>query len=101
MPEAPVKQDLGGLRIEDYKRGSRNAGKVIAIVFSVLVVSLLIVGGVYAYVHQTPSVQVAAADAPETGPQALLVIGLVAALAVAVIVGRSARRALERLVTES
>ena len=72
MPEAPAKPDLGGLRIEDHKRGSRNAGKLIAIVGSLLLVSLLIVGGLYAYVHQTPSVQVATADAPDTGPQALL-----------------------------
>jgi uncharacterized membrane protein YdjX (TVP38/TMEM64 family) len=41
-------------------------------------------------------------DMPRSsGQPALLVMGLVAALAVAVIVGRSARRALDRLVTES
>jgi uncharacterized membrane protein YdjX (TVP38/TMEM64 family) len=40
-------------------------------------------------------------DVPRSsGQPALLVIGLVAALAVAVMVGRSARRALDRLVTE-
>jgi RND family efflux transporter MFP subunit len=72
MPETTVKQDLGGLRIEAHKRGSRKTGKLIAIVFSVLVASLLIVGGVYAYVHQAPSVQVAAVSAPDSGPQALL-----------------------------
>ncbi len=72
MPEAPAKPDLGGLRIEAHKRGSRKAGNRIAIVFSVLLAALVILGGVYAYMHQTPSVQVATADAPDTGPQALL-----------------------------
>ena len=72
MPEAHVRPDLGGLRIDAHKRGARNAGKGIAIGFFVLLVALVIVGGVYAYVHQTPSVQVATVDAPDTGPQALL-----------------------------
>ncbi|MFZ0744388.1 MAG: efflux RND transporter periplasmic adaptor subunit [Terracidiphilus sp.] len=72
MPEAPVRPDLGGLRIDAHKRGARNAGKGIAIGFFVLLVALVIVGGVYAYVHQTPSVQVATVDAPDTGPLALL-----------------------------
>ena len=72
MPEAPVKPDLGALRIDAHKRGSRKAGKGIAIVFFVLLAALVIVGGVYAYMHQTPSVQVATVDAPDTGPQALL-----------------------------
>ncbi|MGA8673474.1 MAG: efflux RND transporter periplasmic adaptor subunit [Terracidiphilus sp.] len=72
MPEAHVRPDLGGLRIDAHKRGARNAGKGIAIGFVVLLVALVIVGGVYAYVHQTPSVQVATVDAPDTGPQALL-----------------------------
>jgi hypothetical protein len=72
MPEAPEKPDLGGLRIEAHKRGSRKAGKRIAIILFVLLAALVIVGGVYAYMHQTPSVQVATVDAPDTGPQALL-----------------------------
>ena len=72
MLEAPAKPDLGGLRIDAHKRGSRKAGKRIAIAFFVLVAMLVIVGGVYAFVHQKPSVQVATAAAPETGPQALL-----------------------------
>ncbi len=72
MPEAPVKPDLGGLRIDAHKRGSRNAGKGIAIGFFVLLAALVIVGGVYAYMHQTPSVQVAPVDAPDIGPKALL-----------------------------
>ena len=72
MPEAPVKPDLGGLRIDAHKRGSRKAGKRIAIIFFVLLAALVIVGGVYAYMHQAPSVQVATVDAPDTGPQALL-----------------------------
>jgi RND family efflux transporter MFP subunit len=72
MPEASVKPDLGGLRIDAHKRGSRKPGKLIAILLLISLAVLVIVGGVYAYVHQKPSVQVAAADAPETGPQALL-----------------------------
>jgi RND family efflux transporter MFP subunit len=72
MPETTVKPDLGGLRIDARKRGSRKAGKRIALVFLVLLAALVVAGGVYAYMHQMPSVQVATADAPETGPQALL-----------------------------
>jgi RND family efflux transporter MFP subunit len=72
MPETTVKPDLGGLRIDAHKRGSRKAGKRIALVFLGLLAALVIAGGVYAYMHQMPSVQVATADAPETGPQALL-----------------------------
>ena len=72
MPEAPVKPDLGALRIDAHKRGSRKAGKRIAIVFLVLLGALVAMGGVYAYMHQTPSVQVATVDAPDTGPHALL-----------------------------
>jgi RND family efflux transporter MFP subunit len=72
MPEAPAKPDLGALRIDAHKRGSRKAGKHIAIIFFVLLAALVIVGGVYAYMHQTPSVQVATVEAPVTGPQALL-----------------------------
>ena len=72
MPEAPAKPDLGGLRIDAHKRGSRKAGKRIAIALFALLASFVIVAGVYAYMHQAPSVQVATADAPDTGPQALL-----------------------------
>ena len=72
MPEAPAKPDLGGLRIEAHKRGSRKAGMRIAIIFFALLAALVIVGGVYAYMHQAPSVQVAMVDAPDTGPRALL-----------------------------
>ena len=72
MPETAAKPDLGALRIDAHKRGSRKAGKRIAIVFFVFLAGLLIAGGVYAYMHQAPSVQVATADAPDTGPQALL-----------------------------
>jgi RND family efflux transporter MFP subunit len=72
MPEATFKPDLGGLRIDAHKRGSRKAGKRIALVFFVLLAGLIIVAAVYAYTHQMPSVRVATADVPETGPQALL-----------------------------
>lgn len=72
MPDAPVKPDLGALRIEAHKRGSQNAGKRIAITLFALLAALAVVAGVYAYMHQTPSVQVATADAPDIGRPALL-----------------------------
>jgi RND family efflux transporter MFP subunit len=72
MIEGPVKPDLGALRIGADKRGSRKAGKRIAIILFALLAALVVVGGVYAYMHQAPSVQVATADAPDNGPQALL-----------------------------
>jgi RND family efflux transporter MFP subunit len=72
MPEAPAKPDLGALRIEAHKRGSRKVGKSIAIVSFVLLAALVVVGAAWAYMHRTPSVQVATADAPDTGPRALL-----------------------------
>ena len=72
MPETTAKPDLGALRIEAHKRGSGKAGKRIAIVLCIFLAVLVSVGGVYAYMHRTPSVQVATADAPATGPQALL-----------------------------
>jgi RND family efflux transporter MFP subunit len=72
MPEAPAKPDLGALRIDAHKRGARIAGRRIAIILFVLLAALVAVGGVYAYMHQAPSVQVATADAPDTGRQALL-----------------------------
>ena len=72
MPETSLKPDLSSLRIDDHKRGSRSAGKRIALIFGVLLAALVIGGGVYAYMHQSPVVQVASVDAPDTGPQALL-----------------------------
>lgn len=60
------------MRIEAHKRGSRNAGKAIAIASLVLLAMLLAAGAVYAYMHRMPSVQVATAEAPDVGPQALL-----------------------------
>ena len=72
MPDAPVKPDLGGMRIDAHKRGSRKAGRRIGIVFFLLLAALAVVGGVYAYMHRTPSVQAVTIDAPENGPRALL-----------------------------
>lgn len=72
MPETSTKPDLGALRIEAHKRGSRKSGKSVMIVALVLLAMLVAAGGIYAYLHQTPSVQVAAAEAPNVGPQALL-----------------------------
>ena len=72
MPETSAKPDLGALRIDAHKRGTRKVGKRIAIISCVLLAALVVVGGVYAYMHQTPSVSVATINAPDTGPQALL-----------------------------
>jgi len=72
MPEAPAKPDLGALRIDAHKRGTRKASKGIAIILFVLLAAFVVVGGLYAYKNQAPSVQVATVSAPETGPQALL-----------------------------
>jgi RND family efflux transporter MFP subunit len=72
MLETPAKPDLGALRIDAHKRGSRKAGKRIAILFFVVLAALLIAGGAYVYMHRAPSVQVAMVEAAETGPQALL-----------------------------
>lgn len=72
MPEAPAKADLGALRIEAHKRGSHKAGRRFAIVFVLLLAALLVAGALYAYMHQAPTVQVATAEAADSGPQALL-----------------------------
>ena len=72
MPEAPVRPDLGALRIDAQKRGARKNGARITIILLVVLAALVIVGGVYAYMRQTPSVHVATVDAPDIGPTALL-----------------------------
>jgi RND family efflux transporter MFP subunit len=72
MSGEPIKPDLGSLRIDDHKRSAGNAGKRIGVIFAVLLGALVIAGGVYAYMHQTPAVEVAVAQTPDTGPQALL-----------------------------
>ncbi len=72
MPETPVRPDLGALRIDAHKRGAKKSGARITIILFVLLAALVIVGAVYAYMRQTPSVHVATVEAPETGPTALL-----------------------------
>jgi RND family efflux transporter MFP subunit len=72
MPETTARPDLGALRIDAHKRGARKAGGRITIILLVLLAALLVVGGVYAYMRQAPSVHVATVEAPETGPTALL-----------------------------
>jgi RND family efflux transporter MFP subunit len=72
MPETRVQPDLSSLRIDAHKRGSRRAGKGLAIAAVVLMALLLGIAGVYAYLHRAPSVQVATVDPPDDGPQALL-----------------------------
>jgi RND family efflux transporter MFP subunit len=73
MPEERTRTpDLGSLRIDDRERSSSSAGKRMAIIFAVLVAALLTVGGVYAYIHQRPVVEVTVVQQAEIGPQALL-----------------------------
>jgi RND family efflux transporter MFP subunit len=72
MPETPVRPDLGALRIDAQKRGATKTGARITIILFVLLAALVIVGVVYAYMRQTPSVHVATVDALDTGSTALL-----------------------------
>jgi RND family efflux transporter MFP subunit len=72
MPHAQAKPDLGALRIDPHKRGARKPAKLIAFILLFLAAAAVVVGGGYVYKNQAPSVQVATAEAPNTGPQALL-----------------------------
>jgi RND family efflux transporter MFP subunit len=73
MPEERSRiADLAALRIDDRKRSSSSAGKRIAIILGGLAAVLVTVGGVYAYIHQKPVVEVTVVQQPESGPQALL-----------------------------
>ncbi|HKS67635.1 MAG TPA: efflux RND transporter periplasmic adaptor subunit [Candidatus Acidoferrales bacterium] len=72
MPEEPIRPDLASLKIDDHKRSTGSAGKRIGVVFAVVLGALIIGGGFYAYMHQTPAVVVAEAEKPDTGPRALL-----------------------------
>jgi RND family efflux transporter MFP subunit len=64
--------DLASLRIDDRKRSSSSTGKRMAIILGGLLAALVTVGGVYAYMHQKPVVEVAVVQQPEIGPRALL-----------------------------
>ncbi|HUJ30869.1 MAG TPA: efflux RND transporter periplasmic adaptor subunit [Candidatus Acidoferrum sp.] len=66
------KPDLGSLRIDDHKRRSGSTGKRLGAVFALLLGALVISGGVYAYMHQKPVVEVVVVQKPATGPAALL-----------------------------
>ena len=73
MPvETTSKHDLASLRIDDHKRKPAKTGKRVGVVFAVLLGALVISGGVYAYIHQKPEVEVATVQKPDVGPQALL-----------------------------
>lgn len=73
MPvQTELKPDLGSLRIDDHKRHSGNTGKRVAIGLAVLLCALVISGGVYAYMHQKPVVEVMVVQKAVAGPQALL-----------------------------
>lgn len=67
-----MKPDLGTLRIDDHKRGSRNAGKRIAFIFLGLVLIVAIVGAVYAFIPRAAAVEVATVQQPDTAPLVLL-----------------------------
>ncbi len=73
MPvETTPKPDLGSLRIDDRKRKPAGTGKRVGVVFAVLLGALVIAGGVFAYMHQKPQVEVATVQQTSNGPQALL-----------------------------
>jgi len=66
------KPDLGSLRIDDHKRTRAKTGKRIGIAFAILLGALVVTGGVYAYMHQKPLVDVIVVQKAVEGPQALL-----------------------------
>jgi RND family efflux transporter MFP subunit len=70
--ETTPKPDLGSLRIDEHKRRPASTGKRVGVFFAVFLGALVITGGVYAYMHQKPEVEVATAQKTEAGPQALL-----------------------------
>lgn len=73
MPvETTPKPDLGSLRIDDHKRKPAKTGKRVGVFSAVLLGALVISGGVYAYMHQKPEVEVATVQQAVGGPEALL-----------------------------
>jgi HlyD family secretion protein len=66
------KPDLGSLRIDDHKRKPANTGKRLGIVIGVMLLALLVSGGVYAYMHQKPVVEVAVAQKATVGGRTAL-----------------------------
>jgi len=67
-----TKPDLGSLRIDDHKRNSGKTGKRVGATFAVLLGALVITGGVFAFMHQKPLVDVIVVQKAASGPQALL-----------------------------
>jgi len=66
------KPDLGSLRIDDQKRQPRKTGKLLGIFAALVGVVIIVMGGVLAFVHQKPVVEVAAAQKGAAGRPALL-----------------------------
>lgn len=66
------KPDLGSLRIDDQKRQPRKTGKLLGIFAALLGVVVIVTGGVLAFVHQKPVVEVVAAQKAAAGRPALL-----------------------------
>jgi RND family efflux transporter MFP subunit len=66
------KPDLGSLRIDDQKRQPRKTGKLLGIFAALLGVVVIVTGGVLAFVHQRPIVEVASAQKAAAGRPALL-----------------------------
>ncbi len=66
------KPDLGSLRIDDQKRQPRKTGKLLGIFAALLGVVVIVTGGVLAFVHQKPVVEVAIAQKATAGRPALL-----------------------------
>jgi RND family efflux transporter MFP subunit len=70
--ETTSKPDLGSLRIDERKRKPAGTGKRFGVVFAVVLGLLVITGGVFAFMHQKPEVEVAMVQQTASGPEALL-----------------------------
>ena len=66
------KPDLGSLRIDAGKRGRSKTGQRLGVFAALLGVVVIVTGGVLAFIHQKPIVEVAAAERAAAGRPALL-----------------------------
>ena len=71
-PLQTPRPDLGSLRIKEGQRRGSRAGKAFGIFAAVLGLGILVTGGVFAFMHQKPVVEVAAAQKAGTDRPALL-----------------------------
>jgi RND family efflux transporter MFP subunit len=67
-----LKVDLSSLKIDDHKRGASKTGKRLGIFAALLGIVVIFTGGVVAFMHQKPEVDVAVAQKAAAGRPALL-----------------------------